>query len=138
MPKKRKIILSVITLLIIVCACYFFNFARYAGYYSSVKANSAYQLHLSPLGHIEIVDIGAGNPALEGTLYGIPFSEKYTVKAKGETDESFLNISENNMKAELEFSHTDIGDIKKNVNLLVISTKDETMEFRLNIDTLEK
>ena len=83
------------------------------------------------------MDIGAGNPALEGTLYGIPFSEKYTVKAKGETDESFLNISENNMKAELEFSHTDIGDIKKNVNLLVISTKNEAMEFRLNIDTLE-
>lgn len=137
---KFKIIFFIIAITTLICIFDLFKIVQYSGYYTANNDVSTYQLYLSPLGHVDVVDIGAGNPAIEGGLYGLPFSNFYTLKAKGETDPVFLNLEKNNMKANVEFSYTDIKPqniiIKHNIKTITISTKSEKIVFTENIDAI--
>ena len=104
----KKVRIAVITLFIIVIVVGGIiwettEIRQYAGEYVAVDVqDSTYVLSLSKTGRISVIDVGAGNPAIEGWIYRTPFSavySRYYLKSGGETDSAFLDLGENNGKA---------------------------------------
>ena len=133
--KKSRI--KVITLIIIVLVILGFawetaEIRQYAGEYVAVDAqDSAYELTLSKLGKINVVDVGAGNPALEGWIYRFPFStesNRYHLLTCGETDNAFLNIGEGDASVWISAigqTYIDPAEYK----VITIETGTEHMQF---------
>ena len=138
----KKIRILVITLLIIGIVAGGFvweteEVRRFAGDYVAVDAqDSAYELILSKIGRIKVVDVGAGNPAIEGWIYRTPSSAEYSryyLKTGGETDGVFLGLEENNGKATVWLSLLGraIADDEEPTpfRVITIETKTDHMQF---------
>jgi len=109
---------------------------QFAGEYVAVDAHdSAYELNLSRTGQISVVDIGAGNPALEGYIFRNPFaagSGRYYLRSSGETDDAFLDLGENKGKASVWLSslgQTDADDEPAVLRVITIETGTDHMQF---------
>lgn len=135
---KGKIIIAVLVILFVAVVYLIWEISeiqQFIGTYEAADAtDSAYELTLSRTGRIKVVDIGAGNPALEGFLYRTPLSAKdgkYIVKAGGETNPVFLDLGSSGMKADGWLSmilREDRGD-SEFCKIIVLQTGTEHMQF---------
>ena len=102
---------------------------QFAGEYVAVDAHdSAYELNLSRTGQISVVDIGAGNPALEGYI----FRNLFAAGSGRETDDAFLDLGENKGKASVWLSslgQTDADDEPAVLRVITIETGTDHMQF---------
>ena len=135
---KGKFIIAVLVILFVAVVYLIWEISeiqRFTGTYEAVgDKDSAYELTLSGTGRIKVVDIGAGNPALEGLLYRTPLSAKdgkYIVKAGGETNPVFLDLGGSGMRANGWLSmvlREDRGD-SEFCKIIVLETESEHMQF---------
>ena len=147
MNKKKIIILTIVSIILIIIIGIFFYPITYAKNYnitgksypifsSTTKNGNYYQLTLSPSGHIEVVKFKGletypyhylleGNILKDGSH--MPFSSHITFTAKGKTDPTFLNIQDDKMKAIVYFGHT--KNFYGNMKSITISTKSDKLTF---------
>lgn len=147
MNKKKIIILTIVSIILIIIIGIFFYPITYAKdytitgksrsrFYSTTKNDMYYQLTLSPSGHIEIVEFKGlkaypyhylleGNILKDGSH--MPYSSHITFTTKGKTDPTFLNIQDDQMKATAHFSHT--KNFYGNMKSIIISTKSDKLTF---------
>ena len=133
MKKTRVIGITLVILLVIGgLAWETAEIRQCAGEYIAVDAqDSAYELNLSKIGRISVVDVGAGNPALEGWIYRSPFSTEYNryhLITYGETDNAFLNIGEGDASVWISAigqTYIDPAEYK----VITIETETEHMQF---------
>ena len=136
---RRSSALVIILVILFLAAVYIIwevnEIWRFAGNYQVVtEADSTYELILSQTGRITIVDVGAGNPALEGFLYRTPLSAKdgkYVIRAGGETDPVFLDLGENGMKANAWLSIIGLESPEgfEPCNVINLETETDRMQF---------
>lgn len=138
--KMRKRISIIIIVFLLAALAYFMwetaEIRNYAGLYEAVDAkDSAYELSLSKIGRISVADIGAGNPAVEGWIYRIPFSadnNRYKLIAGGETNEVFLDIGSNKNKTWVWLSEIGISEENaepKAFRIITIENDSDHMQF---------
>lgn len=135
---KGKFIIAILVILFVAVVYLIWESSeiqRFTGTYEAVgDKDSAYELTLFRTGRIKVVDIGAGNPALEGFLYRTPLSAKdgkYIVKAGGETNPVYLNLGDSGMRANGWLSmilREDRGD-SEFCKIIVLETGTEHMQF---------
>jgi len=135
--KKTKVVIIVILLIGVVA--YLWTTAdvrQFAGKYTAVDAtDSAYELTLSKFGRVHVADVGAGNPALDGFIYRIPFRDEYYLKAGGETDDVFLDLGKHNGKAKVWLSAIGQTYVDPAVcRIIIIETETAHMQFNKGRD----
>ena len=133
MKKVIKIILIVLIGLGVLNLGYdFYCFHNLNKNYESVDAeDTTYGLSISIIGNFSIADIGAGNPAIKGHLFKIPFTDnKYIVNClfDEDFDEHFLN-----MKSKFQVMNIYpqiIGNkFKQDYHVIIFETEKEHMQF---------
>ena len=135
MKKYRIIVVSIIVISLILMGYFIWGTSeirKFAGEYESVDAtDSSYELTLSKTGKLTVVDVGAGNPAVEGYVFRVPFRDTYFLKTGGETDGAFLSLEENQGKADVWLSV--IGQVEgenlEDFRIITIETRSGHMQF---------
>ena len=101
--KNKKMLMSLIAVILLASSGYIvwdlYIIRPLAGEYVSVDAtDSLYELTLSKAGRINVVDVGAGNPVIEGFVFAVPDSvNRLRIKTYGETDGAFLGIKDHKL-----------------------------------------
>ena len=135
--KNRKMLMSLIAAMLIAAAGYIvwdlYIIRPLAGEYVSVDAkDSLYELTLSKAGRINVVDVGAGNPALEGFVFAVPDSvNRLRIKTYGETDGAFLGIKDHKLSiypASLGYQPAD-SQTPVSFHIITLETDSESMQF---------
>ncbi len=134
--RKPAIIVSIV-IIMIAFAGYpiwdIYHIHSLEGEYVSVDAaDSLYELTLTKTGRISIVDVGAGNPVLEGIVFAVPDSEnRLRIKTYGETDGAFLGIKDHKLTiwpASIGYQPAD-AQIPVSFHIITLETVSESMQF---------
>ena len=135
--KHKKILMSLIAVILIAASGYIvwnlYIIRPLAVEYVSVDArDSLYELTLSKAGHISVVDIGAGNPAIEGIVFAVPDPvNRLRIKTYGETDGAFLEIKDHKLSiypATLGYQPAD-SQTPVSFHIITLETASESMQF---------
>ena len=135
--KNKKMLMSLIAVILLASSGYIvwdlYIIRPLAGEYVSVDAtDSLYELTLSKAGRINVVDVGAGNPVIEGFVFAVPDSvNRLRIKTYGETDGAFLGIKDHKLSiypASLGYQPAD-SKAPVSLHIIVLETASESMQF---------
>ena len=135
----KKLIIVIIALLVVVAVAFGvclskteFDHPEFAGGYESFNVEySTYDMYLDKNGDFEIVDVGAGNPAICGKITKFPFGEnKYLLNCLSdeEFDGTYMNVKYRISVCDAYFTYDDTKEYKGR-HIVTLKTKKETMKF---------